>query len=48
MVEKIKEDIFVKKKKRYRYEDELGLKKIQQAFPSNGARNTCWYFLMQT
>ena len=36
------------KRKDTRYEDELGLKKIQQPFPGNSARNACWYFLMQT
>ena len=45
MTEKIKENIFVFyiKRKRYRYEDELGLNKIRQPFPGNGARNDCWY-----
>ena len=36
--------VFLYKKKRYRYEDELGSKKIQP-FPGNVARNACWYFL---
>ena len=36
------------KKKRYKYEDELGSKKIWQPFPSNGARNACRYFLTHT
>jgi hypothetical protein len=35
-------------KKRYIYKDELGLKKIRQPLPSNGARNACWYFLTHT
>jgi hypothetical protein len=32
--------VFIKIK-RYKYEDELGSKKIQQPFPGNGARNAC-------
>ena len=49
MVIKRKENIFCFYKKRgYKYEDELGLKDIQQPIPGNGARNACWYFLMQT
>jgi hypothetical protein len=35
-------------KKRYRYDDELGSKKIWQPSPSNGGRNACWYFLTHT
>ena len=30
------------------YEDQLGSKLEQQPFPSNGARNACWYFLTFT
>ena len=30
------------------YEDKLDSKAIQQPFPSNGARNACWYFLTFT
>ena len=37
--------VFFYKKKRYKYEDELGSKKIRQLFPGNGARNVYWYFL---
>ena len=51
MVKKLKEKYFYfykRKDKRYRYEDELGLKKIRQSFPGNGAKNACWYFLMHT
>jgi hypothetical protein len=40
--------VFYVKKKRYRYEDELGSKKVQQPFPDNDTRNACWYFLTQT
>jgi hypothetical protein len=45
------ENIFVffyVEKKRYRYEDELGSKKIRQPIPDNSARNGCWYFLTHT
>ena len=48
MIKKIKRKLFCfYKNKGYKYEDELGSKKIQQPFPDNGARNACWYFLMQ-
>ena len=40
--------MFFYKKKRYKYEDKLGSKKIRQPLPGNGARNACWYFLTQT
>jgi len=33
------------KKKRCKYEDELGSKKIRQPIPGNGPQNACWYFL---
>ena len=41
---KEKENIFFLKI----YEDQLGSKLEQQPFPSNGARNACWYFLTFT
>ena len=42
-IKKKKTDFFLKI-----YEDELDSKAIQQPFPGNGARNTCWYFLTFT
>jgi hypothetical protein len=47
MIEKIKEDYFVFKKRKdkgYRYEDELGLKKIATV-PRQRCQKACWYFL---
>ena len=48
MIKKIKRKLFCfYKNKGYKYEDELGSKKIQQPFPGNGTKNACWYFLTQ-
>jgi len=47
MIEKINEFFFVFLFQ-IKYEDEQGSKKIRQLFPSNGARNACWYFLTHT
>jgi hypothetical protein len=37
--------LFEKEDKTQGYIGELGLEKIQQPFPNNGAKNACWYFL---
>jgi hypothetical protein len=39
---------FEKEDKTEGYTSELGSEMIQQPFPSNGARNACWYFLTHT
>jgi len=44
MMKNIKEILFVKGKTQG-YIGELDSEIIQQPFPSNGARNVCWYFL---
>ena len=47
MIEKIKENYFVFLNERYRYEDELGSKKIATV-PQQRRQKACWYFLTFT